>query len=87
LAREVVYQYNGKVNLRDDPELIDDSTLLPAPDTLVKRKDINYRVTSVSVTRARQPLPRFIVNLVPTEESPPHRTIDEPQVKRISGPR
>ena len=67
MSREVVYQYNGKANLRDEPEIIPATTLLPAPDTIINRKGTNYRVTSVSVTNARKPLPRFIVNLIPLD--------------------
>jgi hypothetical protein len=48
MAREFVYQYNGKVNLRDDPEIAADTVRIPAPDTVVRRHDTNYRVTSVS---------------------------------------
>jgi hypothetical protein len=70
MAREFVYQYNGKVNLRDDPEIAADTVRIPAPDTVVSRHDTNYRVTSVSVTNARQPLPRYIINLIPLDDFP-----------------
>jgi hypothetical protein len=68
MAREFVYQYNGKPNLRDDPEVVADAVRIPAPDTIVRRRDTNYRVTSVSVTNARQPIPRYLINLIPLDE-------------------
>jgi hypothetical protein len=71
VSREFVYQYNDKVNLRDEPELVADTVRIPAPDTVVRRRETNYRVTSVSVTNARQPVPRFIINLVPLDQFPP----------------
>jgi hypothetical protein len=71
LSREFVYQYNGKANLRDEPELVGDTVRIPAPDTVVRRRETNYRVTSVSVTNARQTVPRYIINLVPLDEFPP----------------
>jgi hypothetical protein len=64
MSREFVYQYNGKANLRDEPEIVADTVRIPAPDTIVKRQGTNYRVTSVSVTNARQTVPRYIINLV-----------------------
>jgi hypothetical protein len=70
MAGEFVHQYNGKVNLRDDPEMAADTVRIPAPDTVVRRHDTNYRVTSVSVTNARQPLPRYIINLIPLDDFP-----------------
>jgi hypothetical protein len=71
VSREFVYQYNDKVNLRDEPELVADTVRIPAPDTVVRRRETNYRVTSVSVTNARQPVPRFIINLIPLDQFPP----------------
>jgi hypothetical protein len=70
VCREFVYQYNGKVNLRDEPELVADTVRIPAPDTVVRRRDTNYRVTSVSVINARQTFPRYIINLVALDEFP-----------------
>lgn len=70
MSREFVYQYNGKVNLRDEPELVADTVRIPAPDTVIRRRDTNYRVTSVSVTNARQTFPRYIINLVPLDQFP-----------------
>jgi hypothetical protein len=43
---------------------------VPAPDTLVRRHGINYRVTSVSLKNARQTFPRYIINLVALDEFP-----------------
>ena len=70
MCREFVYQYNGKVSLRDEPELVADTVSIPAPDTVVRRRDTNYRVTSVSVINARQTFPRYIINLVALDEFP-----------------
>jgi hypothetical protein len=71
VSREFVYQYNGKANLRDEPELVADTVAIPAPDTLLRRCGTNYRVTSVSVTNARQTFPRYIINLIPLDQFPP----------------
>jgi hypothetical protein len=71
VCREFVYQYNGKANLRDEPELVADTVRIPAPDTVVRRRDTNYRGTSVSVTNARRTFPRYIINLVPLDQCPP----------------
>jgi hypothetical protein len=65
VSREFVYQYNGKATLRDAPELVADTVSIPAPNTVVRRRGINYRVKDVSVTNARQALPRFVIDLVP----------------------
>jgi hypothetical protein len=62
---------NGKVHLRDEPELIAGSALIPTPDSIVKRRGTNYRVTSVFMTNAQERIPRYIVNLVPIDEFPP----------------
>ena len=70
MSREFVYQYNGKVNLRDEPELVADTIPIPAPETLVRRHGTNYRVTSVSLKNARQTFPRYIINLVALDEFP-----------------
>ena len=70
MAREIVFQYNGKVNLRDEPELVADTVRIPAPDTVVRRHGTNYRVTDVSVTNARQTFPRYIIDLCPIDEFP-----------------
>jgi hypothetical protein len=70
MAREIVYQYNGKANLRDEPELVADFVLIPVPNTLVRRHGTNYRVVSVSLTNARRAFPRYIVDLKPLDEFP-----------------
>jgi hypothetical protein len=70
VSREFVYQYNDKVNLRDEPELVADIVSVPAPDTLVRRHGTNYRVTSVSLKNARQTFPRYIIDLCPIDEFP-----------------
>ena len=67
MPREFVYQYNGKANLRDEPELVADTAPIPAPNTLVRRHGTNYRVHDVSVTNARQALPRFVIDLTPLD--------------------
>ena len=70
MAREFVYQYRGKANFRDEPELVADSVSIPAPDNLVRRHGTNYRVTSVSLKNARQTFPRYIIDLCPIDEFP-----------------
>jgi hypothetical protein len=65
VSREFVYQYNGNENLHEEPELVADTVPIPAPDTVVRRRGTNYRVKDVSVTNARQALPRFVIDLVP----------------------
>jgi hypothetical protein len=70
LSREFVYQYNGKANLRDEPELVADTVAIPPPDSLVRRHGTNYRVTSISLKNARQIFPRYIINLVAVDEFP-----------------
>jgi hypothetical protein len=71
MSREFVYQYNGKANLRDEPELVADTVRIPAPDTLVRRHGTNYRVTSISLKNARQTFPQYIIDLVALDEFPP----------------
>jgi hypothetical protein len=70
VAREIVFQYNGKANLRDEPELVADTVRIPVPDTVVRRHGTDYRVTDVSVTNARQTFPRYIIDLCPIDEFP-----------------
>ena len=70
MARELVYQYNGKANLRDKPELVEDTVRIPAPDTIVRRHGTNYRVVAVSVMNARRMFPRYIIDLQPLDEFP-----------------
>jgi hypothetical protein len=70
MAREFVYQFNGKANLRDEPELVADTDRIPVPGTHVRRRGTNYRVTDVSVTNARQTFPRYIIDLCPIDELP-----------------
>jgi hypothetical protein len=70
MGREIVYQYNGKANLRDEPELVADDVRIPEHDSLVRRHGTNYRVVSVSVTNARKTFPRYIVDLKPLDEFP-----------------
>jgi len=70
VSREFVYQYNGKANLRDEPELVADTVRIPEPGILVRRHGTNYRVSDVSVTNARQTFPRYIINLIPFDEFP-----------------
>ena len=70
MAREIVFQYNGKANLRDEPELVADTVRIPVPDTVVRRHGTDYRVTDVSVTNARQTFPRYIIDLCPIDEFP-----------------
>jgi hypothetical protein len=70
MAREFVYQYNGKVNLRDEPELVADTVRIPAPGIILQRHGTSYRVTDVSVTNARQTFPRYIIHLCPIDELP-----------------
>ena len=72
MARELIYQYNGKANLRDDPELKEDSVPIPEPGTLVFRHSANFRVTSVSLISARNTLPRYIIDLKPIEDLSVH---------------
>ena len=57
MAREIVFQYNGKANLRDEPELVADTVRIPAPDTVVRRHGTDYRVTDVSVTKCPTDFP------------------------------
>jgi hypothetical protein len=70
VSREFVYQYNDKANLRDEPELVADTVRIPVPGVIVRRHGTNYRVTDVSVTNARQPFPRYIIDLCPIDELP-----------------
>jgi hypothetical protein len=63
MAREFVYQYNGKASLRDEPELVGDEIPIPAPDTFLTRRGTKYKVRSVSVTNARKTFPRYIIDL------------------------
>ncbi len=70
MAREFVYQYNGKATVRDEPELVADTVRIPAPGILVRRHGTSYRVTDVSVTNARQTFLRYIIDLRPIDEFP-----------------
>lgn len=63
-----IFAYNGKAHLRDEAELVADTVPIPAPDSVVRRHGMNYRVTDVSVTNARQALPRFVIDLTPLGE-------------------
>ena len=70
MTREFVYQYNGKANLRDEPEFVEDTVRIPAPDTILRRHDTNYRVVAVSVMNARRMFPRYIIDLQALDEFP-----------------
>jgi hypothetical protein len=70
VSRELVFQYNGKANLRDEPELVADTVRIPEPGILVRRHGTSCRVTDVSVTNARQTFPRYIIDLCPIDELP-----------------
>ena len=69
MAREIVYQYNGKANLRDEPELVSDSVPIPQPGTVVTRHGMDFNVMDVSVVNARKTFPRYIIDLQPAAES------------------
>jgi hypothetical protein len=75
MPHEIVYQYNGKPNLRDEPEFdANDTTPIPVRDQIVRRKDANYRVTSVSTInspgRRVAGLATYLVDLMPLDEFP-----------------
>jgi hypothetical protein len=68
MPREFVYQYNGKVHLRDKRQVVGDTVPIPKPGTIMRRHGTNYRVIDVSVENARQALPRFVIDLMPLDE-------------------
>lgn len=75
MPHEIVYQYNGKPDLRDEPEFdANDTSPIPVKDQIVKRKGATYRVTSIttidSPARGVAGLATYLVDLVPTEEFP-----------------
>ena len=48
MAREIIYQYNGKESRRESPILDgDDSFALPNADDIIARRGTHYRVRSV----------------------------------------
>jgi hypothetical protein len=78
MSREFVYQYNGKANLHDEPELVAETVRIPAPETIARQHATNYPVTSVSVTNARAEFPRYVINLVPVDEFPADSRLKNP---------
>jgi hypothetical protein len=70
LAREFIYQYNGKSNLRDAPELVLDDKL-PVAGEVICRRSCSFRVQAVTqINVAQTPIPRFLINLVPLHGAP-----------------
>jgi hypothetical protein len=69
MAREFVYQYNGRANLRDTPEIVPDGDFLPVLNSIVRRHGTNYRVVSIHRVEAAT-LPRYVIDLQPLDEFP-----------------
>ena len=66
MAREIVYQYNGKESRREAPILDSDEGLsIPNPNEIIARRGTQYRVRSVKHFEIAGLIRRCIVDIAP----------------------
>jgi hypothetical protein len=66
MAREIVFQYNGKESRRESPIIDrDDSYAIPNADEIIARRGTHYRVRSVKHFEIAGLASRCIVDIAP----------------------
>jgi hypothetical protein len=66
MPREIVYQYNGKAHLRDEP-VFDREDKIPIPNVgqAVEKNGTHYNVRAVECSTNSEQMIRYIVDLAP----------------------
>ena len=67
MAREILYQYNGKASLRDEPVFDAEETIpIPRVDEVIGRRGTHFRVQSVTKIEAKSSeITKYVVDLAP----------------------